>query len=809
MNQANSSLLNINNAVQLPVNVHKFGGSSLANAECLLRVIQILKQEAQLDDVVVVSANGKTTDKLFAIINCQQSEQRQLLLTELQNQQQNLVCELLSTSAAATECQQIAKDITKLAETDFDDIYQRHDLLAHGEIWSMRLLSALINEQLCPCIGVDSRQVLHLDCDNDYQLVEHSSQQAFLTAKQAEKLTVITGYIATDSKNRTQTLGRNGSDYSATIVAKLIGAESVTLWTDVDGIYSADPRIISTARKLHRIENSVAAELGRLGNPVLHAKTLTPLQCQQIQLNVASSFLPEDNGTEIGVFGDIAKSELSVTHNNDLVKINTNKVSELYLRHVIARFEPIYQCPDKSCLVVSQQFSQLAIEYLQQHQLEFSYQQVSLVAVVGYQVASRSEIKARFKRVLRHEALDALVGSDNGHSLLAFLNESCNVELLNQVHSSITKNARNIGLVVAGLGNIGSKFLDMLPKQLTRISSLENVHLVGLATSKKALINNDGIDPSQALPSFADGSVDYDNQQLLGWLEQHPYDELVVVDITPSESFAQLYQSFFERGIHVISANKCAGSCEQSQYSQLLDVQKDTGSQWLVNTTVGAGLPVNYAINDLLQSGDNIHEIAGIFSGTLSWLFANFSGEQAFSDLVLNALEQGFTEPDPRDDLSGLDVQRKLLILARLAGFELELDNIEVENLVPPSLQRIDKNEFFTRITELDEYFANKLNEAKSQQQHLRYVARFAIDNNNLTAKVGLEILPADHAFVNLTACDNIFLLVSDWYQENPLIIRGPGAGRDVTAGGLHSDLVNLCQRLEHKKKEVVIKGIY
>jgi len=224
---------------------------------------------------------------------------------------------------------------------------------------------------------------------------------------------------------------------------------------------------------------------------------------------------------------------------------------------------------------------------------------------------------------------------------------------------------------------------------------------------------------------------------------------------------------------------------------------------------VGAGLPINYAIDDLRQSGDDISEISGIFSGTLSWLFETYDGSTPFSELLLSALSQGITEPDPREDLSGRDVQRKLLILARKAGFELALEDIDCQNLVPAALQSLSTNDFLGRANELDDYFANALNDANAKEACIRYVARFLNnESGGVSAKVSLEVLPQSDAFANLSPCDNIFQICSQWYQDNPLIIRGPGAGRDVTAGGIHSDLVNICKQLAHKQTQVKIKGI-
>lgn len=795
---------------KLTTSVHKFGGSSLANAQCIERVLNILAEHVQVHDLVVVSANGNTTDQLFCLLAANTEAEFIEKLHKLHQDQESLAIELLELKPSQPLLKLLSQDIEFIEQCYKKQVLkeQRNNILAFGEVWSARLLAYAVQNRFCPAHAIDARDVFVLNSQQDFQLDEAISQIKLIKAKQLHQLNILTGYIATDEQGNTQTLGRNGSDYSATIAAHLLNVDNVTLWTDVDGIYSADPRIVTTARKLYRLENAVAKELGRLGNPVLHANTLTPLLTHNIHLNVASSFDAQNLGTEIGAFGDIAKSELSITHNNDLIKINSKHFEQRILSHFLAVYQLIYQCPDKTYVVLSQQFAELALLYLDQENIHYTTEKVSLIAVVGYQVGKRGDIKARFKRALKNTGYNTFVGLRNGHSLLAFFDQECSVELINRVHSDVTKDSRNIGLVIVGLGNIGQRFLDMLPNQLTQVDALEHVHLVGLATSQKALINTDGIEPNQALSLFSKQSVSYDNKLLLDWLSHHPYDELVVVDITASEQFSQLYAEFFSQGIHVISANKCAGSSSHEVYQNLRDLQANSGSEWLSNTTVGAGLPINYAITDLSQCGDSVVEISGIFSGTLSWLFANYDGRQAFSELLQDALAQGFTEPDPRDDLSGLDVQRKLLILARLAGFSLELEDIDCQNLVPLAAQSLSTNTFLENADILDHYFAEQLQIAKQQNGCLRYVARFTKTGSGFRAKVALEILANNHAFANLTPCDNIFLLTTKWYQENPLIIRGPGAGRDVTAGGIHSDLVNLCRLIANKKQEVEIKGI-
>jgi aspartokinase/homoserine dehydrogenase 2 len=832
------------------VNVHKFGGSSLASTACIERVIGIIKQNCQLGDLVVVSANGNTTDALFSLYQlanesvenskASNTEALQTSITELYLQQKSLLASLLKSSHTERLNRLLIDDITQLTSWLTTNAKQHHsDILAFGELWSARLLSAVLNERVCPSYYLDAREFLVINNSHDCAVDYATSAAQFNQQTQFGKLAVVTGYISKDSHGSSCTLGRNGSDYSATIMAALTAAKNVTLWTDVDGIYSADPRVVPSARKLNRLNNGVAKELGRLGNPVLHAQTLKPLTQglikgvvnknkqedstyaeptalkqtkgkQQItHLHVASSFAPEITGTEIGEFGQIAKQELSVTFLNDLLLAQSSSFIGDSAEQACQEFNVLCADSQKGFIVITQQQQKAVSQWLASHDTEVEFTPISLIATVGHKVINQGNVQAHFKRALKSAQPLELVNSKSEHSIIALLAQPCTSELLNRVHHAMTKDARHIGVVVAGLGNIGQRFLDLLPEQLLRVPALENVHLVGMLSSKKALINNDGLDAVHALSLFEERAQNYDNDLLMSWLSNHPYDELIVIDITPSEHFSLLYRDFFQQGIHVIGANKWAASSETDLYNELIATADQNHSLWLGNTTVGAGLPINATITDLLNSGDEISEISGIFSGTLSWLFASYDGAQPFSKLLQNALQQGITEPDPREDLSGRDVQRKLLILARAIGFELSLDDIACQNLVPESLQNLSIEEFLVRSAELDDFFVAQLENALLSDNCIRYVARFsAIDKTTFKAQVSLEVLPQQDAFANLTPCDNIFQIKSRWYQDNPLIIRGPGAGRDVTAGGIHSDLVTICQQLTTKQHQVKIKGI-
>jgi len=820
-----------NQLAKTACNVHKFGGSSLATAACIERVVDIIRQHCQLNDIIVVSANGDTTDALFSIyqiaieldevkqLNIEQDsqsskvaaleEQLSNVITELEVNQGNLISALLNASSAVRLQSLLSDDIEEISQhlSASPERYQ-NDFLAFGEVWSARLLSAVLSESVCPSYMLDARDFLLLENEKSCAINYVVSEKNFTNLQQLEQLAVVTGYIARNQQQQACTLGRNGSDYSATIMAALSGARNVTLWTDVDGIYSADPRVVPQARKLHRLPNAVANELGRLGNPVLHAKTLQPLTSHNTHLHVASSFAPEISGSEIGKFGQIAKQELSVTYLNDLILAQSVSLLGEWGNRAVKEFSPVCYNLDEGYVVITQAQQKALSQWLASHDTEVSFKPAAIIAVVGYQVAKQGGMRARFKRALRHHRTLHFAHAENQHSYIAVLPEPCTGELLNNIHADMTKDARNIALVVAGLGNIGQRFLEILPKQLARLPVLENVHLVGLVGSTRALINTDGLDVTKAITSYQQQAKAYESEQLVEWLTNHPYDELVVVDITPSEDFSQLYQQFFAQGIHVIGANKWAASSSTENYQQLLNTAKASNSLWLGNTTVGAGLPINSSIEELNNSGDVISEISGIFSGTLSWLFQYYDGVTPFSELLANALEQGITEPDPREDLSGRDVQRKLLILARAAGFELSLADIDCQSLVPEQLRDIPLAEFLQRTEELNDLFLLRLSAAKEKACGIRYVARFVSENGKLSAKVSLEELANDDAFSQLTPCDNVFQIKSEWYQENPLIIRGPGAGRDVTAGGIHADLVTVCQQLSHRQQQVKIKGL-
>jgi aspartokinase/homoserine dehydrogenase 2 len=430
--------------------VHKFGGSSLASVDSIRHVAKIVSDHCQLNDIVVVSANGKTTDELFSLVQLALTSQRQLdaAMSNLATKQSQLIQALLSEACAAHLLSLLKQDIRQIALWLRQDVdAHQNDLLAFGELWSARLFSALINETVCPSYALDARDFLVVNSESAAQVVKNISCEQLDLVRQTQKLAVVTGYIAKDSDANTVTLGRNGSDYSATLMSLLSGAKRVTLWTDVDGIYSADPRIVSNARKLARLPNGMARELGRLGNPILHEKTLLPLSAaitgKVTHLHVASSFDSTSTGTEIGEFSALDQQVLSFTHLNELILAYSSCFIGASGRAASLALTPVCSDQQQGLVLIHRHQQPQLDKWVASQAAEYDVIPAAMLAVVGDQVALNRQINIKFKGALKDGLNGAaalhLIKAENHHSIIAILAQSCSPELLNRVHNQVMK----------------------------------------------------------------------------------------------------------------------------------------------------------------------------------------------------------------------------------------------------------------------------------------------------------------------------------------------------------------------------------
>lgn len=797
--------------------LHKFGGSSLADAKCYQRVAGIMADYSQPGDLMVVSAAGSTTNQLISWLKLSQSDRlaAHQVQQALRRYQSELISGLLPAEIAETMIAEFIRDLEKLAGLldgkITDAIYA--EVVGHGEVWSARLMAAVLNQRDMQASWLDARQFLRAERTAQPQVDEGKSWPLLqqLMAQHPHKRLVVTGFICGNDAGETVLLGRNGSDYSATQIGALSGASKVTIWSDVAGVYSADPRKVKDACLLPLLRLDEASELARLAAPVLHTRTLQPVSGSDIDLQLRCSYQPEQGSTRIERVLASGTGARIVTSHDDVCLIefqvppqhdfnSLHKEVDLLLKRAQVRPLATGVHPDRNLLQLcyTSEVVNSALNILQDAGLPGHLQLrdgLALVALVGAGVSRNPLHSHRFWQQINDQPVEFIWQSEEGISLVAVLRVGPTQHLIQGLHQSLFRAEKRIGLMLFGKGNIGSRWLELFAREHDVISARTGFEFVlaGVVDSRRSLLSYDGLDASRALAFFEDEAVAQDEEALFLWMRAHPFDDLVVLDVTASAPLADQYLDFASHGFHVISANKVAGASSSDRYRQIRDAFAKTGRHWLYNATVGAGLPVNHTVRDLRESGDSILAISGIFSGTLSWLFLQFDGTVPFTELVDQAWQQGLTEPDPRVDLSGQDVMRKLVILAREAGYDIEPDQVRVESLVPAGCAEGSVDHFFENGDALNDQMLQRLEAAQEMGLVLRYVARF---DANGKARVGVEAVRPEHPLAALLPCDNVFAIESRWYRDNPLVIRGPGAGRDVTAGAIQSDINRLAQLL-------------
>ena len=800
-------------AVADTVQVHKFGGSSLADAYCYRRVARIVTEYAGASDLVVVSAAGDTTNRILAIIDAKGDDLgvAEVLLKQLEKYQQGLILELLNGDVQQRVLTQSQHDFKRWYAwlAGEEEITRRPELLSYGELWSARLLAALLEQQGVTADYIDARTFLVADDAPEPHIRVEVSRAGLLNriAPHPGTRFIVTGFICADPQGNSLILGRNGSDYSATLVGSLIDAKQVTIWKDVAGVYSADPRKVERVVSLPTIDWQEAEELARLGSPILHPRTFQPVNRERMVIAVRSSLKVENQQTRIGQYQDATPQGKVLTSLTDVVLFRV----DLSDAKLVQQFEELELVPLISWNEVAQHHAYYAyhqnhLDYLERwledvdkadHVVQM--QGYSMIALVGHRIQETDQYST-FKAELSAQNLRRLAFSPDSTSVIGILEQKLDNRLLNRLHSQLFNYRRSLGVVVVGRGNIGSAWLSLYRRLRERINEQMDVRIIGILNSTRMWLDYNGLELDHWEASFDKFARPYELSQLIPELPNAPYDELVMLDLTDAVPVAQLYPSFFANGLHIISANKRAGASGESQYNEIRTIQREYEREWYYNTTVGAGLPLNYALNDLRNSGDTIRSISGIFSGTMSWLFENFNAEVKFSDLVREAKARGLSEPDPREDLTCQDIVRKLLILAREIGLKLDWKDIDVESLLPEQLEDIPLDEFMRRLPELDDSMHDLYLDAQKTGKVPRLLASFAVqDDDSVRARVGIEYIPEGDMLANLIPGENIFVIYTDWYHEMPLVISGPGAGKEVTAGGVQSDLNQLLSRLSNR----------
>ncbi|KAK8342851.1 hypothetical protein V6Z12_A08G259300 [Gossypium hirsutum] len=788
--------------------VHKFGGTCVGTSQRIKNVADIIISDDSERKLVVVSAMSKVTDMMYDLINKAQSRDDSYIsaLDSVLEKHNSTALDLLEGDDLASFLSQLHHDISNLkamlraiyiaghVTESFSDF-----VVGHGELWSAQMLSYVVRKNGLDCKWMDTREVL---------IVNPTSS----------------------NQNIPTTLKRDGSDFSAAIMGALFRARQVTIWTDVDGVYSADPRKVSEAVILTKLSYQEAWEMSYFGANVLHPRTIIPVMRYDIPIVIRNIFNLSAPGTTIcrSASADVDGQNLdspvkgfATIDNLALVNVegtgmagvpgtasaifsavkdvgaNVIMISQASSEHSVC-----FAVPEKEVKAVAEALESRFRQALDAGRLSqvAVIPNCSILAAVGQKMASTPGVSATLFNALAKANINirAIAQGCSEYNITVVLKREDCIRALRAVHSRFYLSRTTIAMGIIGPGLIGATLLDQLRDQAAVLKEEFNIDLrvMGITGSRTMLLSEVGLDLSRWRELLKQKGQVADLEKFTQHVHgNHFIPNTVLVDCTADSNVASCYHDWLRKGIHVITPNKKANSGPLDKYLKLRALQRQSYTHYFYEATVGAGLPIISTLRGLLETGDRILRIEGIFSGTLSYIFNNFTGNKTFSEVVAEAKAAGFTEPDPRDDLSGTDVARKVIILARESGLKLELSDIPVQTLVPEPLRATaSAEEFMKQLPEFDKDLAKERQDAEESGEVLRYVG--VVDAINQKGVVELRRYSKSHPFAQLSGSDNIIAFTTKRYKEQPLIVRGPGAGAQVTAGGIFSDILRLASYL-------------
>jgi aspartate kinase len=797
----------------------KFGGKSLANGKGLETVLSIISNKvAQGQEIaVVVSARDKATDQLESMLErAARGEDISGDFTAFKEYQ--IAGEDIDFSEEFSVLQRIFDGVSLLG--DYNDKI-KDNTLAQGEVLSAKYVAHLLRKRGIQAAFADSRQFYVTNSlFGNAQLqdgVSHKRTLDYFAQFPKGTTPIVTGFIAANELGQTTTLGRNGSNYSASILANILNAEELQNYTHVDGIFTANPELVADAKIIERLSFEEANELANFGTSILHAKTIIPLLEKKIPLRILNTFKPNDAGTLICEAQDSIGGirAISVLENYALVILEGRGL--LGKVGVDARIFRALAQAQISVSIISQGSSERGIGFLvtnkdahkakQALEKEFEsdvyshdvsgvslVEEVGVVSIVGQNLA---DFDKPYNALIRNQVIPLLINnSATGRNVSVVIHKKDLPKAVNVIHGEIFQISKRINLVIFGRGTVGGTLIEQIFQARADILKRRNINLqiVAIANSKEVVFNHKGISPAD-YTAFDTLKVPYQISELIAQVQQHHLENLIAIDVTASKAFVENYLTLVENGFDLVSANKIANTIGYPFYKKLRETLTQYKKQYLYETNVGAGLPLIDTIKLLHHSGENITRIRGIFSGTLSFLFNTYSASDApFSEILQKAIDSGYTEPDPREDLCGNDVGRKLLILARELDLENEFEEVSIENLIPPTLREGSREEFLSRLREFDPIY-QEIKDKAPQGTVLRYVGDLHGDlSQTATARLEVKLVsvPVTSALGQVKGADSIFEIYTESYGENPIVIQGAGAGAAVTARGVFGDILRI-----------------
>ncbi|KAK9724171.1 hypothetical protein RND81_05G053600 [Saponaria officinalis] len=822
--------------------VHKFGGTCVGTSDRIKNVAEIVVNDNSERKLVVVSAMSKVTDMMYDLIHRAESRDESFLsaLDAVLEKHTLTAKDMLEGDGLLCFLSKLHDDINNLkamlraifiaghVTESFSDF-----VVGHGELWSAQMLSLVIKKKGLDCAWMDTRDVLVVNptssnqVDPDYVESERRLDKWF--AYNPAKIIVATGFIASTPQNIPTTLKRDGSDFSAAIMGALFRARQVTIWTDVDGVYSADPRKVSEAVILPKLSYQEAWEMSYFGANVLHPRTIIPVMQFEIPIVIRNVFNLTAPGTKIccpspdetGEHMEAPVKGFATIDNLALVNVegtgmagvpgtasaifgavkevgaNVIMISQASSEHSVC-----FAVPEKEVDAVAEALRTRFRQALDAGRLSqvAIIPNCSILAAVGQKMASTPGVCATLFTALAKANINirAIAQGCSEYNITVVIKRDDCIKALRAAHSRFYLSRTTLAMGIIGPGLIGATLLDQLRDQAAELKEKFNIDLrvMGITSSKKMVLSELGLDLSKWRELQSEQGQVADMQKFVQHIHGNNFiPNTVLVDCTADSFVASHYYDWLRKGIHIITPNKKANSGPLDQYLKLRDLQRQSYTHYFYEATVGAGLPIISTLRGLLETGDKILSVEGIFSGTLSYIFNKFKGGRNFSEVVEEAKQAGYTEPDPRDDLSGTDVARKVIILARECGLKLELSDIPTESLVPGPLRATaSAEEYMQQLPQFDQDWTQKLQAAEDAGEVLRYVG--VVDVANKKGVVKLRSYKKDHPFAQLSGSDNIILFTTERYKEQPLIVRGPGAGAQVTAAGVFSDILRLASHL-------------
>ena len=803
--------------------VYKFGGTSMKNADALEQVGNLVINSDAENLIVVVSAMGGMTDALLQFSETQDSkliEDIQSLYIETTDSLVKNVSSRLSLIEAFKEDIQAIREIAKLKDHASLSI-EENEILGFGEIWTSKLLHAYLS-----ALGEIETSWLN---PMDFLIIQNEdmganvnwskSKEAFTQAIQDKSGKVIMGgFIASDIEGKSTNLGRNGSDYSASILGSLSEAKSVTIWTDVDGVLTGDPRVVNKARMIEQMTYDEAIELSYFGAEVIHPKTMAPLMHKEIPLYIRNTFNPESLGTSINSQQKNTRAVKGISTIKDIALLNLEGTGMIGVPGIVNRLGKVLQQANISIVLISQASSEHSICFAvrskdarsaadvikQEFKDDFKNENLSaiqieedcsILAIVGSGMTGTKGIAARFFNAISLSKTNVIAiaqGSSEKNISIVIKSKDMN-HATSFVHDAFFNSNKQIAIGIMGYGSIGQELHKQILDERKILQERENISLdiLALSNSQKMMLSEDNIDLKSAsnVTEKIEALEQSNTNEMINHISRRSAYGRIIIDCSASDEAPDEYSNIFENGISIVTANKKGLSGNIDRYKSIMNSKNLNEADFLYETTAGAALPFVKSVSDIASSSDSIKKIEGVFSGTLAYLFNSYDASMPFSELVNDALQQGFTEPDPRDDLSGMDVARKLVILAREMGLDMNVNDIHVESLVDPNHLSLSVNEYLEAMSSGDQAMNDRYQNALENNEKLSYVAQ--IDENG-NASVSLKNLSNDHSFFSLKGTENIIAIHSDYYSNYPLVLRGPGAGREVTASGLFFDLLSI-----------------